>query len=203
MSLRRSLFGPSKDEIWQLLAPKIDGNFIPGGMWKESRVEAHVDEWTVTLDTYTVHTGHAHITYTRLRAPYVNRDGFRFTVTRKNIFSAIGVFFGMQDVEVGIPDIDREFIIKGTDAEKLARLFGNVRFRTLLESEKQLRLEVRDDEGWFGAKFPEGVDELRLEVRGVLTDIDRLQNLYDLFALTLHELCHIGSAYESDPHMTL
>lgn len=203
MSLRRALFGPSKDEVWQLLAPKIHGNFVGGGMWKESRIDVHVGEWIVTLDTYTVHTGHAHVAYTRFRAPYVNRDGFRFTITRKNVFSAIGVFFGMQDVEVGFPDIDRQFIIKGTDEGKLAGLFGNVRFRTLLEGERSLRLEVKDDEGWFGGKFPEGVDELCLQVQGVVTEFERLENLYDLFSLTLQQLCHIGSAYSSDPHMTL
>jgi hypothetical protein len=44
-----------------------------------SKVQAQFGPWTVTLDTHTVHTGHAHFTYTRMRAPYVNPEGLRFT----------------------------------------------------------------------------------------------------------------------------
>jgi hypothetical protein len=82
------MFGPSKDETWQRLAHEIDADFIDGGFWKGSKVQAHVGPWTVTLDTYTVHTGHAHFTYTRMRAPYVNPEGLRFTAyrTTRNFF---------------------------------------------------------------------------------------------------------------------
>lgn len=62
---------------------------------------------------------------------------------------------------------------------------------------------MKDDEGWFGATFPEGVDELYFQVLGVIRDLDRLKSLFDLFAEILNELCHIGSAYENDPNITL
>jgi hypothetical protein len=62
---------------------------------------------------------------------------------------------------------------------------------------------VLDDEGWFGAKFPEGVDELKFHTRGIIKDLVRLQQLFELFAATLHRLCHIGSAYEDDPTIRL
>ena len=64
------LFGPGKDEAWRRLAEEIDADFIDGGLWKgSSKVQVRFGPWTVTLDTYTVHTGHAHFTYTRMRAP--------------------------------------------------------------------------------------------------------------------------------------
>ena len=62
---------------------------------------------------------------------------------------------------------------------------------------------VKDDEGWFGAKFPEGVDELYFAVAGVIADVTRLKLLYELFAETLDRLCAIGSAYERDPGVAL
>jgi hypothetical protein len=64
-------------------------------------------------------------------------------------------------------------------------------------------LEVCDDEGWFGAKFPEGVDELRFLAGGIIKDVARLKQLYDLFAEVLNHLCRIGSAYEDDPGLTV
>ena len=82
------MFGPSKDEVWRRLGEEIDADFIDGGFWKGSKVQAHVGPWTVTLDTRTDSTGHAHITYTRMRAPYVNPEGLRFTFYRKGLLSS-------------------------------------------------------------------------------------------------------------------
>ena len=51
--------------------------------------------------------------------------------------------------------------------------------------------------------FPQQTDELCFTALGVIKDVDRLKRLYDLFAETLHTLCHIGSAYEDDPGVTV
>ena len=103
MSLLRQIFGPSRDEVWRQLCAEIGADFIEGGFWKGNKVQARVKEWIVTLDTYTVSTGKSHVTYTRMRAPYVNRDGFRFTIYRKNLLSDLGKLLGMQDIDVGDP----------------------------------------------------------------------------------------------------
>lgn len=54
MGVLRELFGPSQPEIWSQLATEINANFVDGGFWKGSKVEAHVQQWTITLDTYTL-----------------------------------------------------------------------------------------------------------------------------------------------------
>src|SRR5215213_4527322 len=106
--LLRKLFGPSRAEIWSLLAQQIGAEFKQGDGWTgRSRVDAQVGQWIVTLDTFTVSTGKSTITFTRLRAPYVNRDGFRFTITRAGIFNPIARALGFQDVEVGDPAFDK------------------------------------------------------------------------------------------------
>jgi hypothetical protein len=68
-------FGPSKDEVWQLLSQEIGAEFVKGGLWKGNKFQAHVKPWSITLDTYTVSTGKSHVTYTRMRAPYINPEG--------------------------------------------------------------------------------------------------------------------------------
>ncbi len=62
---------------------------------------------------------------------------------------------------------------------------------------------MKDDEGWFGAKFPEGVDELYFQTHGVIKDKELLKNLFDLFSAVLDELCRQGSAYEKGPGVQL
>ncbi len=202
MSFLRNIFGPSKEEVWQQLCFEIGGRFVDGGFWKGDKVVARANNWTITLDTYTVSTGKSRTTYTRIRAPYVNKDGFRFTIYREGFFSKIGKIFGMQDILVGHPEFDNAYIIKGNDEYKVQMLFANPRIRQLIQRQPSIHFQVKDDEGWFSARFPNGVDELYFQVVGVIKDIERLKILFELFAETLNHLCHIGSAYENDPNHT-
>lgn len=203
MSVLRKLFGPSKKEVWSQLSTELSASYVAGGFWKGDKVQATHGEWTITLDTFTVSTGKSAITYTRLRAPYVNPDQFRFTVYRRGVFSEIAKWLGMQDVVVGHADFDEEFIIKGTDEQKLWALFEDAKIRQLIAAQPQIHFTVKDDEGFFGPKFPAGTDELAFVVCGVIKDVERLKELFELFAVTLDALCRMGSAYEADPKVKL
>ena len=203
MSVLRRVFGPSRSEIWRQLAEEIGARYVEGGLWQGSRVQGSHGEWTVTLDTYTVPVGKTYVTYTRMRAPYVNLDGFRFTVYRKNIFSGLATFLGMQDVEIGDRAFDDEFVIKATDEGRARTLFSSPRLRELIDAQRNVHFSVKDDEGCFSANFPDGVDELYFAVPGVIHDVERLKLLYELFAETLDRLCVVGSAYQRAPGVTL
>lgn len=199
MAGKREWFGTSKREIWQQLCKEIDADYVPGNFFGKEKVQAFHREWIMTLDTHTVSNGKTQTTYTRMRAPYVNWDDFRFRIYRKHVFSGIGKLFGMQDVEVGFPEFDEDFIIQGNDERKLRMLFNPPEIRELIQLQRQIHFEIRQDEYWFQDRFPEGVNELYFQVVGVIMDIDRLLALYDLFAIVLDHLCEIGSAYEDDP----
>lgn len=203
MAFLRRLFGPSKDEIWRQLCEQVGGDFVQGGFWKGSKVQVHHKEWTLTLDTYSEPDGESSRTYTRMRAPFVNKDGFRFTIYRRGFFSDLGKLLGMQDVEIGEPEFDDAYIIKGKDEEKLRKLFANARIRQLIGQQSQIHLSVQHEKSWFKAKFPEGVDELYFREMGTIKDIERLKALYDLFAEVLDHLCKIDPAYEDDPGVEL
>jgi hypothetical protein len=199
MAVMRKMFGPSKKEIWQKLSEEMSGRFVPGGFWKGDKVQVEHGEWTLTLDTYAVSTGKVTVVFTRMRAPFVNPTGFRFTVYRKSAFSGIAKYFGMQDIEVGDETFDRDFIVQGTDESRVKELLAVPRIRELIELQKDIKFGVKDDEGWFGTKFPDGVDELHFSVVGIVKDIERLKHVYELFAATLDELCRIGAASDSSP----
>ncbi len=196
-------FGPSKDEVWRQLCEEIGADFIQGGLWKGSKVQVHVGPWTITLDTHTESSGESSVTYTRMRAPYVNPEGFRFTIYRKGFFSDLGKLLGMQDIEVGDPEFDEAFIIKGNDEPRVVILFSDSEIRRLIGAQPKIKLEVRDSEGWFGPRFPENVDELHFQVVGVIKDVERLKALFELFAAVLDRLCRIGSAYKQGPGVDL
>lgn len=196
-------FGPSRKEIWQKLSQEMDARYVKGGWAKGDKVEVSHGPWTLTLDTYAVSTGHSTVIFTRMRAPFVNPTGFRFTVYRRSIFTGLGRIFGMQDIEVGHSPFDDDFVVKATDESRIRALLGSDKIRSLIEQQKSIKFTVKDDEGYFGSKFPEGVDELLFAVAGVIKDTDRLKHLYELFAETLDELARMGVAIERPPDVKL
>ena len=187
-------FGPSRKDVWRKLSEEMQARYVSGGFWKGDKVVAEHGDWTITLDTYAVSTGKVTIVYTRMRAPFVNPGGFRFTVYRKSVFSGIGKFFGMQDIEIGDAPFDDGFIVKATSESRVRELLRNPRIRELIAKQKDIQFSVKDDEGWFGSTFPDGVDELHFAVTGIIKDIDRLKLIFDLFAETLDQLTHMGAA---------
>lgn len=197
------LFGPSKKEIWLQLAEEIQANYVNKGFWSGDRVEAYIDNWVVVLDTYTVSTGKSTIIYTRMRAPFINLNNFYFKIYRTGIFSEIGKMLGMEDINIGYEEFDENFVIKSNSQEKVKQLFSNKSVRDLIQEQPQINLEIKDDEGFFSTRFPEGVDELYFQVTGVIKDIDRLKELYELFAEVLKELCNIGTASAEKPGVVL
>lgn len=203
MGLLRELFGPSKDEIWSQLSQEIGADYQKSGFFTQGKVVLSHRQWEITLDTYIVSTGKSSTTYTRIRAPYVNQDGFRFNIYRKSVFSWLGKLLSMQDIETGDAFFDEEFIIQGNPEDLVQRLLANVKIRQLIQNQPSIHFQVKDDEGWFGKTFPDGVDELYFQTYGVIKDRDRLKNLFDLFSSVLDELCLLGSAYEKEPGMTL
>jgi len=196
-------FGPSRKEVWRQLSDEVGASYVDGGFCKGDKVKVTHGEWTVTLDTFAVSTGKSTIVYTRMRAPYVNPDGFRFTVYRRGMFTGVAKWLGMQDLEIGDERFDHDFVIKANDEAKVRELLGSPKVRELLDRQKEVHFTVKDDEGWFGPRFEGDADELYFTVVGVIKDVERLKLLYELFAETLDRLCHIGSAYQHAPDVTL
>lgn len=199
MGRMNDIFGPSKADIWQQLADETKGDFIDGGFFGKTKVVFHHGQWSITLDTYTLDKS----TFTRMRAPFINRDGFRFDIHHEDLFSGISKNLGGQDIQVGDRYFDDRFIIRGNSEQKVRDFLANPRLRKLIERQPNIRFEVRDDEGWFKSTFPDGVDELRFSCSDDIRDIKRLKDLYELFATALDQLCHIGSAYRDAPRVDL
>jgi hypothetical protein len=198
-----NLFSSKRREIWRQFAGEIKADYVEGGFFKSDKVRIKHRQWTITLDTYSESSGESHVTYTRFRAPYLNKDGFRFTIRRKGFFSGISKLLGKPYVEVGYTEFDEAFLIQATDETQSRALFANPRIRELIEMQPKIFLTVEYHKGWWSPRFPEGVEELLFRSAGAIKDLDRLKSLYYLFIELLNQLCRIGSAREDDPQMEL
>jgi hypothetical protein len=203
MNILRDHFRPSQNEIWRQLSDQMHGIFVRNDVREITKIQVHHKQWTITLDSYSELIGENTETFTRMRAPYVNKDGFRFSIHRTGFFNKLENLFGIKDIEIGEPRFDGAFIIQGNDESKVRQLFSDQRVRHLIEQQPIIYLSVCHDGGWFESQFPDGVDELYFRVPGVITDFEQLKSLYELFAEVLSDLCDIGSAYEKDPGIVL
>ena len=189
-------FGKHKREIWQELCEHIPATFFKGKWNKPDRVEASHGNWMITLDSFSVDSSQ----FTRIRAPYVNRDDFTFRIFRQMGIHKLDKLLGMKDLEVGYPEFDREFIIQGSDQRKLKMMFANPNIRALIRFQPKILFKLRPDMPLFQKKFPKDINEVYFHCGGIVRNLEQLQDLYDLFSLTLDHLCAIGTAYKDDPN---
>lgn len=203
MGILRSIFGPSKDEIWGQLAKDIGGYYEDGGFFLKDVLRYRSGQWEITLDTYTESSGKYSTLYTRMRAPFVNKDGLYFKIYREGFLTTIGKALGLQDINIDDSYFDDSFIIQGNQPEKIKQLLADKNLKELIQKQPDICLEIKDNEGWFGAQFPRGVDELHFKCNGVLKNEAMLKDLFDLFCITLQRLVQIDSAYENDPNVRL
>ena len=62
---------------------------------------------------------------------------------------------------------------------------------------------TKDNEGWFGTKFPDDADELLFLAPGVVKDVALLKSLFELLANMLDQLCRIRVTTKQDPGVSL
>jgi hypothetical protein len=198
MRMLRGLFGPSKDEIWSQVAKEIGGRYDARAPLGAGVVRRRSGGWEITLDTYKTGSSTTH-TYTRMRAPFLTRDGLTFAIEREGMISAFLKRFGQQDIEIGDPCFDKAFLVKGNDETKVRELLRDSRIQKLIQAQPEVRFRIRADAGVFNERFPDGVHELYFEMTGVVKEAERLKSLFALFSLTLERLVEIDAAYEGAP----
>lgn len=200
-ALRRGPKLPSRDEAWTALAERRSGSVVTARKGHVKEVRFRLDTFELVLDTYAVSTGSSSQVYTRIRSLYKSRDEFRFRMYRALLFSGLGKFFGMQDIEVGHPTLDPDFVIKADSPGKIQSLLLRNGVAGALMTLGTGRFENR-------AFKRRGVDttnirELRYALPGILREESKLDAMIDLMEETLGHLVRNGSAWEGQPPIVL
>ena len=112
-----------QNEAWKQFAGEIGAEFVEGGFFRSSKVQAHVSKWTATLETYSVSSGDSSETYARMKSPIQEKDGFWFTIFRTGLVAKLDKAIGVRDLEIGDPDFDQAFTIRSNNGSKVRSLF--------------------------------------------------------------------------------
>ena len=157
-------------KAWGDLATVTGLTFEPGGFLGPSpRVAGTYRGRALTLDTFTRGSGEHRHTYTRIVLFVNNAAGLYLALYQESVFSKIGKFFGMADIQVGDEEVDRRFVIKSKPENFAASLFTSISLRERLLQARVLNVEVDGR-------------ELTFEQSGVLTDVEYLKFLFDLLS---------------------
>ncbi|MBI3762629.1 MAG: hypothetical protein HY260_12330 [Chloroflexi bacterium] len=159
----------ARERAWGELAGRTGLTLEPGNFLTGPRVTGNFRGHTITLDTFSRGSGKSRTTYTRIVVFVNNQANVYLALYQESVFSKIGKFFGMEDVQIGDEDVDRRFIIKSRPETFAARLFTSINLRQKLLQARAVNIEVDGR-------------ELHFEQQGVETNADYMQFLFDLLS---------------------
>jgi hypothetical protein len=211
MSLRNELFG-NKEGVYKKLASDLHGNFSRGDFSNPVRVNIPYKNWTITADTFVtmdlinVSKGNPYggnSEHTRIRVPFLKGEDLNFSITTATALNSFAKIFGAHDIKVGEEEFDKQFIIKGTNENKVKLIFSNSSVRRSLSEIGDINLVLRDHEGFLGTQLPENIYELFLKAEDVILDENKLKSFIQLFFELLDQLSGLGFAKKDNPNFKL
>jgi hypothetical protein len=110
-----------------------------------------------------------------MTAPIQNLDGFQFTVSRRGLVSKLDKALGAKEITVGYQDFDHDMVTRGNNESRIRALFMNQRIRQLIQAQRTITLTIKNN-------------QLNYETQGVITDLERLKSLFELFREMLNQL---------------
>jgi len=205
-----------QERAWGQLAAEVGGELITRkergrrilGRHLQLAVVAKAGTSPIALDLRVEYGGEyaPNSLVTRIRAPYVARDAFSFSVKRVRarlsdgaVLHGMARLAGRHKVEPGDLGLDRDFLVTANDTAQVRALLADPRIRDLIQSQPSLDISAARP-GWrLFKRSSQRLSVLRFEEEGVITDVGRLKSLFELFRETLNQLCQIGAASQEEP----
>lgn len=190
---------PEKRKAWKRFCEETGADFSrekSRGLRKTDTIRSYYKNWIIKIDT--LKKGKK-ATITRVRAAYLNADSFYFRIYREGLFQSLQKRMGLEDVVIGYPGFDEDFIIQGNDQRKLQQLFSKESIRRIISWQPDIHLKNEVDESWKTHEEGRGVSIMEFKVMGLISDLHRLKDLYTLFSELLDQMVEIGSAYPENP----
>ncbi len=188
----------SREEVWQVLAAYIGGQFIKGTYRRSDCILYQHRHWQILLDTYEVKERRKTYTYTRMRVPLLLRDLFFF-----RIFSAkaqvhnvpLTRFANIVDKNV----LGNKFVAQTNNRGKLKKLVQFKEIKALIQGMGEKSFQLYLVERNIGDHNMRGVHELYFETKTSIEDQQELFHLFQLFSYLLDGLVAVAGIYDTTP----
>lgn len=192
----REVFGENRKTAWKRLAEELGGVYEEGGLVKVHQVRFRYKQWDIEMDTASERRGQAQRTFTRIAAGFVKKTDFHFGISGQTRMSQVFEYLGAQDILVGIPEFDDQFIVKGEDERMVRMLLRDEKLRGLIQSMGEATFFVSGRGGVWHKAYNDEIHEVIFSHKGVVTDVDYLKRMFSMVAHTLDLLVEHGIASE-------
>lgn len=192
----RDVFGENRKTAWRRLAEEIGGDYEDGGLVKMYEVHFRHRDWDIALDTVSERRGQAQRSYTRITAGFVKKTDFNFGISRQTHVSQVFEYLGAQDILIGIPEFDDQFVVKGEDERLVRLLLRDEKLRGFIESMGEATFFVSGRGGVWRKTYHDDVHEVIYSHKGIVTDVEYLKRMFMMVAYTLDLLAENGIASE-------
>lgn len=192
-----NILGNKKSSIWKKFAEEIGGKYVEFHYWHSDKAEVNYNKWKIIFDNYIEYRTVSNLTlekkYTRILAPFISLDDFRFEIYKQHFSDSIAKIFGCQDVEIGYPEFDKKYIVKTNNEFKIKSIFRNKNFINSFINLENPNFQISDQKGIWEEKLPEKEFELTLFFEGEINDIEILKSILNLFKEMLDALYELKS----------
>lgn len=134
---------------------------------------------------------------TTVEATFTAKADFKFALHRQKWVDGVGKLLGMQDIEIGDPEFDAEFIIKGNDEKVVKQILEPQPMRRALLDEPSLQLSAsteKDSKAPSSRALHDHNSTLTVRCQGAVDDFERLKTIYELVWAMLDQFVRAGTA---------
>jgi hypothetical protein len=181
-------FTRKSSDTWLRFAKEINGIFIEGKSWESDKVISQYKNFDILFDNYTLWSGKYNQIYTRIIVPFYSETDFEFEIYRGDIMTWLEFFFGSQDIKIGRPEFDKQFVVKSNSELKIKTLLQNQKIRTFIQSQKKGNLEISKCNGIWKPKIVKNNFQLSFFIEGELIDFEKLKTFQSFFVELIDQL---------------
>jgi hypothetical protein len=193
MKLRSSVFGWKS--VWMDLADEMQGEFTDGTYVVSARLPLATKPWVAYMKMHSNPIGKSIAETTVIAVPYIPEHEFKLAVHNSSPIEEVAKIFGLQDIAIGEPTFDKEFIIQGSNEQLLKELFADAPLRGLYLGQKSVNVSIVDHQHkLFGITPPRGVNVLTFAEKGAINSFERLTSVLELLTRTIERLAHLEVA---------
>lgn len=194
--------GPTRVESWEASARAMGAEYVPGGFFTSDRLRYASPPWMLTVDLHSSNVVHGVATFTRMRAPYISRGAFKFSIEHAGPADALARVFGRdRDIKIGDAIFDFAYQVHGNDEKLVRTLLADPVFRGLLPRRPTFGLQSKPGREGSAGQVPEGVHIFECWLGGIVEDQQVLKSLLELTQSALRRMCAIGVASDEAPRV--
>ncbi|MEO6670718.1 MAG: hypothetical protein ABIN36_14650 [Ferruginibacter sp.] len=119
------------------------------------------------------------IQFTTLSSRINEHKNFRFALHDEDFIDKVGKFFGMEDVQTGFAEFDKNLVVKTNDVERIREAFADEQTRKVFENLPGFNMHIAS----YGHE--DSHCSLELTINRDITNVEELKKVYDAFVNVL------------------